>query len=374
MDILETPGVKEVVKHYGLDANPVYVGLARSLEKARDALRKSGNMTPVIFSCLDASLLPNPVTKKVERLHSKKGVDVFHQAIIMHSTVQAKMHREKRETLTQQDQDKILKEGEDAGLINPTALSAFSSIPATFNHPMAPLNHLLPVPLKSCEYYRLSQQAKEYVLSLGMPSREVLTDFYEYLSYKARVNGGFYEAILQLTVNNRPSYIYYCFTNGMFLALRYSSKLEDYEFCCDFDDRPQPMDKSLDDTLDTEEVLEVRGLLVNIWASEITKNFEHVSEPTEFRTAMNQVVPTKKANFNSYRYVKITPDGEEKLKESKAVAACARTEATYRKSVWFTRAYYARRGTDKTVTYCKASMHHRRCADVVDTPQVNVYI
>lgn len=374
MDILGAPGVKEVVKYYGLDANPVYVGLARSLEKVREDLRKSGNLTTAIFACLDASLLPNPVTHKVERLHSKNGVDVFHQSIIMYATVQAKMHREKREVLTPQEQDTIIKEGEDSGLLNPVALSAFSSIPATFNHQMAPLNHLLPIPLKCCEYYRLSQQAKEYVLSLGMPSREVLSDFYDHLSYKARVNGGFYEAILQLTVNKRPCYIYYCFTNNMFLALRYGSRLDDYEFCCDFVEHPQIMDKSLDDTLDTEEVLEVRGLLVNIWASEITKNFENVSEPTEFRTAMNQVVPAKKANFNSYRYVKITPDGEEKLKESRAVAACARTEATYRKSVWFTRAYYARRGADKTVTYCKASMHHRRCADVVDTPQVNVYI
>jgi hypothetical protein len=156
--------------------------------------------------------------------------------------------------------------------------------------------------------------------------------------------------------------------------LRFVSKQADFEFCCDYIDHPQPMDQSLDDSLESKEVLEVRGLLVNIWASEITKNFERTSEPAEFRTAMSQVVPRKKANFGSYRYIKITPDGEKKLKESRAVAACARTEATYHKSVWFTRAYYARRGNEKVITYCKASMHHRRCSDVVDTPKVNVYI
>jgi len=374
MNILDEPSIKEAIEKKGLDANPVYVGLARSLDKAREILKPEWQMVVPMFACLDAGFLPDPETNILKRLRSRKGIDVFHQMLIINSCIQDKLRREKRASLSSLEQQKLLEDGMKSGTLNPLAISAFTSIPLSFGHALAALNYMLPVPISKCEFYRLSPQAKDYVLSLGMPSQEVLLDFYEFLSFKASENGGIYEAVLQLTVNNRPSYVYYSFTNRQFLALRYGSKQEDFEFCCDYIDRPQPMDKSLDDCLESKDVLEVRGLLINIWASEITKNFEHVSEPDEFRTAMNQVVPAKKANFNSYRYVKITPDGEEKLKESKAVAACARTEATYRKSVWFTRAYYARRGSDKVVTYCKASMHYRRCGEVVNQPVVTVLV
>jgi hypothetical protein len=126
--------------------------------------------------------------------------------------------------------------------------------------------------------------------------------------------------------------------------------------------------------MDDEDILEVRGLLANIWASIVTNSFEPTSEPDDNRTYINRTVPVQKANYSSYRYIKITPECEEKYEESKKVLSAARSDATYRKTMWFTRAYYAHRGPTKQIVLCKASIHHRKCGEVLETPITTVLV
>lgn len=112
---------------------------------------------------------------------------------------------------------------------------------------------------------------------------------------------------------------------------------------------------------------------LSLWAARTTKAFADEYEPSENRPYVEKLCGPHKANFKSYRYVKITPEGENQYNESKRIISQIRADAEYRKSVWFTRAYYARRGADKVVTYCKASMHHRKCAPVTEGSTVTIY-
>lgn len=376
MDILKEPFLKDQIAKAGLLSNPVFMGIVNNVQKCRDDIIKHfGNtqsaMVLAPFIMLETGYAP--LDEKFVKMQSivKNGWSPYHQAIMLYRYMQQYMHDNNIKAVNPMDCLKMRPDLFDERVL--TAINNFANM-YDFKNPLQVCNMLVPIPRNGCDYMRLSTKARDYVMSLGIPSKEVLLDFYESLEKKAELNGGMYEAVVQLTINNRATFIYYSYCFDGFTAIRYGATEMDNEFCWDHKWNPQEMERTLDSDMGCDDILEVRGLLANIWASIVTKSFEVDSEPSENRKYIDKLVPVQKANYSSYRYVKITPDCEEKYNESQRVINMARSDATYRKSMWFTRAYYAHRGPDKVITFCKASIHHRKCGDVVDSTEVTVLV
>lgn len=376
MDILEEPNLKDLVMKAGLIGNPVYISLLRNIQKCRDQIlntvgKTRGAMMMMPFMLLETGL--TPVNEQFDELKSvvRNGWDPFHQIIMLMLMTQKHMHDNGIEAT---DPQTFVKKHPE--LFDENVMDAIGNIATMchFENPVQACNMLVPIPRPGCEYVRLSPKAQEYVMSLGIPSKDVLIDFYDELGKKAEMNGGMYESVVQLTINNKPTFIYYAYCFDGFVSVRYGTCDIENEFCWDYRCCPQDMKRTLDSEMDDEDILEVRGLLANIWASIVTKSFEPSSEPDENRTYINRTVPVQKANYSSYRYIKITPECEEKYEESKKVLSAARADATYRKTMWFTRAYYAHRGPTKQIVLCKASIHHRKCGEVQETPITTVLV
>lgn len=376
MDILEEPNLKDLVVKAGLIGNPVYISLLRNIQKCRDQIlntvgKTKGAMMMMPFMLLETGL--TPVNEQFDELRSvvRNGWTPFHQTIMLMLMMQKYMHDN---NIKATDPQTFIQKHPE--LFDMHALNAVNNIAMMCNleNPVQACNMLVPIPRAGCEYVRLSPKAQEYVMSLGIPSKDVLIDFYDELGKKAEMNGGMYESVVQLTINSKPTFIYYAYCFDGFVSIRYGTCDIENEFCWDYRCAPQDMKRTLDSEMDDEDILEVRGLLANIWASIVTKSFEPSSEPDENRTYINRTVPVQKANYSSYRYIKITPECEEKYEESKKVLSAARSDATYRKTMWFTRAYYAHRGPTKQIVLCKASIHHRKCGEVLETPITTVLV
>jgi hypothetical protein len=382
MNILDEPSLKGQIAGAGLLNNPVYMGLLSTVQTCRtkisENIKRSSDDVKIASSCmltavamLDTSMIP--VDKEFKKVESAKinGFNCLQQGLMYTaflSDIRKKYGDKAAEDMVNgKDHRGIIREDVVNILCNLAEQGGFMDI-----YPL--LNLIMPIPRPNCEYMRLSKKAQEYVLSLGVPSKDVLLGFYDELAQKAEANGGLYAAVIQLTINNKPTYIYYTYCFGCFAGFRYGQTDDDNEYCYDFRHSPKDMERVFDDTVEEEDVFEMRGFLANIWASIVTKSFEFSSEPTENRKYIDKLVPVPKANYSSYRYLKITPDCEEKYNESQRIINSVRSDATYRKSIWFSRAYYARRGSDKKIVLCKASIHHRKCGEVVNQPVVTVLV
>ena len=376
MDILEEPNLKDMVVKAGLIGNPVYISMLRNIQKCRDQILNTVGKTKGAVMMMPLMLLETgltPVNEQCDELRSviRNGWTPFHQTIMLMLMMQKYMHENNIKATN--PPTFISKHPE---LFDMHAINAVNNIAMMchLENPVQVCNMLVPIPRAGCEYVRLSPKAQEYVMSLGIPNKDVLIDFYDELGKKAEMNGGMYESVVQLTINNKPTFIYYAYCFDGFVSIRYGTCDIENEFCWDYRCFPQDMKRTLDSEMDDEDILEVRGLLANIWASIVTKSFEPTSEPDDNRTYINRTVPVQKANYSSYRYIKITPECEEKYEESKKVISAARADATYRKTMWFTRAYYAHRGPTKQIVLCKASIHHRKCGEVLETPITTVLV
>lgn len=382
MNILDEPSLKGQIASAGLLNNPVYMGLLSTMQTCRtrywehsrrsdDSVKMTGSLLLTALTLLDTSTLPGD--KDFKKVESAKlnGFTCLHQGLMYTAFVSDVKKKDGVEAA------KELVLGSDYhGLIREEVVNVLCNLTEQFGfHDIYPLlNFILPIPRPNCDYMRLSKKAQDYVLSLGVPSMDVLLGFYDELEQKAKANGGLYEAVIQLTINNKPTYIYYTYCLDCFAGFRYGQTEDDNEFCYDFRHSAKNMEQIFDDRVEGDDVFEMRGLLANIWASIVTKSFELDSEPSENRKYMDKMVPVPKANYSSYRYLKITPDCEEKFNESQRIISSVRSDATYRKSIWFSRAYYARRGADKKIVLCKASIHHRKCGEVVNQPAVTVLV
>lgn len=382
MNILDEPSLKGQIASAGLLNNPVYMGLLSTMQTCRtkywehsrragDDVKMTGSLLLTALTLLDTSTLPSD--KDFKKVESAKlnGFTCLHQGLMYTAFVS---DVKKKDGI---DAAKELVLGSNYhGLIREEVVNVLCNLTEQFGfHDIYPLlNFILPIPRPNCDYMRLSKKAQDYVLSLGVPSMDVLLGFYDELDQKAKANGGFYEAVIQLTINNKPTYIYYTYCLDCFAGFRYGQTEDDNEYCYDFRYKAKSMEQIFDDRVEGDDLFEMRGLLANIWASIVTKSFELDREPSENRKYMDKMVPVPKANYSSYRYLKITPDCEEKYNESQRIISSVRSDATYRKSIWFSRAYYARRGTDKRIVLCKASIHHRKCGEVVNQPVVTVLV
>ena len=380
ISLLQNPFVAKQVAEKGLLTNPIYVGLANVLEKQRRNVYKSSSMMDTLpLMMLESSRIVDDPDKMTFTDVRKNGKTLMQQTIEFVQETQSKFHETASDgEAVPFDTMKFIEEHADKydkiGMTAILNLSCYGSQAITSDKIMSCLSMLLPIPTETCEYYKLSPKAQEYVLSLDLPSRDVLKAYYEELNKKAECNGGFYDAIIQLVLNGRPTYVYYGFTKSVFFAFRYGSNESDSEFCWDYTYVMRPFEVEFADKFREDEIFEIRALLANIWASEITHSTVRTSEPSENRRYIDMTMNGKKTDYKSYSYIKITPEGESSYEESKRVIASARGDAEYRKAVWFTRAYYAKRGQDKHIVLCKASIHHRRCAEISDKPVVQVYV
>lgn len=382
MNILNEPSLKGQIASAGLLNNPVYMGLLSTMQTCRtkysertknssEEVKMTGSFLLTSLALLDTSTLP--ADEEFKKMESAKmnGFTCLQQGLMYTAFVNDIQKKDGLEAakklVTGKDHRGIIRDDVVTVLCNLAEQLGFGSV-----YPL--LNFILPIPRPNCEYMRLSKKAQEYVLSLGVPSKDVLLGFYDELAQKAEANGGLYEAVIQLTINNKPTYVYYTYCIDSFAGFRYGQTEDDNEYCYDFRYNAKDMERVFDDTVEGDDVFEMRGFLANIWASIVTKSFEVSSEPTENRKYIDKLVPVSKANYSSYRYLKITPDCEEKYNESQRIINSVRSDATYRKSIWFSRAYYARRGSDKKIVLCKASIHHRKCGDVVNEPAVTVLV
>lgn len=375
MNILDEPSLKGQIASAGLLGNPVYMGLVSAIQDSRSHFsrvhKRAGAMLQTAVALLDTSTMPSDKDWKKMESVTLNGLPCLQQTLMYTAYISGIGQSEGAEVAR-----KMLLKFDSKGLINEKTANYVCNLTEQLGYPdVYPLlNLIVPITRPNCDYMRLSKKAQDYVLSLGVPSMDVLLDFYDELEQKANANGGLYEAVIQLTINNKPTYIYYTYCFGCFAGFRYGHTDDDNEFCYDFKITAKAMERVFDDKVDSDDVFEMRGLLANIWASIVTKSFEFDREPSENRKYMDKMVPVPKANYSSYRYLKITPDCEEKYNESQRIISSVRSDATYRKSIWFSRAYYARRGTDKRIVLCKASIHHRKCGEVVNQPGVTVLV
>lgn len=303
-----------------------------------------------------------------------KGKDVMHQALEYISKFRSGLWSSD-EALKQCDVNPVA-----IRIINNLATKCFSKdVPViSAAHFMQVISSLtVPIPYDTCSYSRLTPKATEYLLSLGAPSKDTVEAFLEDCRSRSNLcRNGAFEEVVTLVLNGKTTAIYYMYQNDLFYSVRFikDSASEEISWCFTSDFVPDANtyynDNGVEDDVHS---FDIRALVVNLWAARTTKAFSDEYEPSENRPYVEKTCGPHKANFKSYRYVKITPEGESQYNESKRIISQVRADAEYRKSVWFTRAYYARRGADKVVTYCKASMHHRKCAPVTEGSTVTIY-
>ncbi len=247
---------------------------------------------------------------------------------------------------------------------------------------MATAAALVPEPYKTCSFSRLTPKATEYLLSLGRPDPSVVDMFFDHLMELARhsVNQTA-EEVIQFRMNDSNTVIYYgCFKDMYFVCL-YSDHDASANFFkiiqkgkrnyCDKDDQ----DGSYYDDFDKSQPFDDLSFVANLWAARETRSFESATEPLPCRKYIAEAVRPRcsKPNFSLYQYVNITSQCERDFNEAKRMVASVHRDVEYRKSIWLTRAYYARRGKNKSIVLNKASVHHRKCAEVSGAPAITVY-
>lgn len=360
-------------------ANPVYCTMLGIKHRFFDDIvqyeKSIGNPVPVQASTimmLSNSMGPSNTYGKFEsyRKGSKYNDDVLHQCLDFTFTNKYKG------VIDFNDQSVV--SGYNINAIKMVFKLSTENALVTVNNMMSYLGVLVPIPYDTCEYSRISPKAMDYLLSLGQPSPSAVKAFLEYCEERCKVcQCENFEEMISFTLNGKANVIYYGYRSGGMYGFRYANGETENDMVWMVSSDYKPDDDTYYEDIGVEDVnrkFDIRALVVNLWAARTTKAFYSESEPANTRSYMAAMCSTAKPKFNTYRYVHITPEGERMYDESQKVISSVKNDAEYRKSIWFSRAYYARRGTDKVITFCKASIHHRKCAPVVEeAPTVTVY-
>lgn len=324
--------------------------------------------------------------KRGEAAYSPSGADVPHQLI---ESLQYLLDKDKAELngMTIGDMAKHINLNTVSGVLAfNLAGTVWNDRPEANNLTirakiMATVAALVPEPYKTCAFSRLTPKATEYLLSLGRPDPAVIDMFFDHLMELAQhsVNQTA-EEIVQFKLNDSNTVIYYgCFKDMYFVCL-YSDHDASANFFkiiqkgkrnyCKKDD----LDGYYDD-FDKSKTFDDLSFVANLWAARETRSFESTTEPIPCQKYIADAVKPlcSKPNFSLYQYINITSQCERDFNEAKRLVASVRRDVEYRKSIWLTRAYYAKRGKNKTIVLNKASVHHRKCAEVSSKPAITVY-
>ena len=239
------------------------------------------------------------------------------------------------------------------------------------------------IPYRDCLYSRLSNDAVDYLESLGNPSPDLRNAFHDYLKLMASesCNENF-EEVVTFHINGQPNAIYYGYRKNF--AYRFHYTIENVEMSLLPDDLfdkmntfGDPICQYADDGSTEPEELEIDSwsFLINLWAAKQHNDFvvgqEHQDNQSTVTEQINSIC--KKPNWSKYSYVHISDSGREAFNEARQIIAQYHGNAEYKKTMWYTRAYYARRGKNGLIVLNKASIHHRKCATPTDGNNITVY-
>lgn len=239
------------------------------------------------------------------------------------------------------------------------------------------------IPYPTCNYSRISDDAVNYLVSLGQPSHDLRESFLDYLELMAsESHNDNYEEVITFDINDQPNAIYFGFRRNFVYRFHYT--VEDVEMSVlpkdqflngkftqqatchyDTDGSTAPEELDIDDW----------SFLINLWAAKQHNDFvvgnEHQSNQSTVAEQINSIC--KKPNWSKYSYVHISDAGREAFNEARQIITQYRGNAEYKKTMWFTRAYYARRGKNGIIVLNKASIHHRKCATPSEGTNITVY-
>ncbi len=240
-----------------------------------------------------------------------------------------------------------------------------------------------PIPYPTCHYSRVSDHAVDYLVSLGQPSHDLRESFLEYLELMAHESHhDNYEEVITFNINGQPNAIYFGFRRNFVYRFHYT--VEDVEMSvltkgqfvnCKF--AQQSTYNYADDGSTAPEELDIDdwSFLINLWAAKQHNDFvvghEHQANQSTVAEQINAIC--KKPNWSKYSYVHISDAGREAFNEARQIIAQYRGNAEYKKTMWYTRAYYARRGKNGVIVLNKASIHHRKCATPSEGTKITVY-
>lgn len=355
-------------------ANPVHMSMLNVVDSTRNGIP---GYVKVILAISDMCQFPDPETGKVIGLRTANGDSVFEQCLGMVAYLQEKSRQTGKLLYSAESMEK---EGFNRYAVA-NIMNMCDKIPGN-EHPAARwlqvASALVPEPYEHCHYSRLTNKAVEYLMSLGRPKMCLVHSYLEELDMLAKESTrGVYEEILVFNLNGKMTAVYFTVRRGYFMALRYIQNNQEGDFAYEYTDSPKDQsvreDTGFSEGFSEELPFDIRSFLVNLWAAKSANTFETAREPSENRTSMRALTGQAKTDFSSYNYVRITPEGEKAYDESREIISRAKGDVEYRKSVWFSRAYYAQRGNEKKVVLCKASIHHRKCADVTGDEKPTMY-
>lgn len=182
MNILDEPSLKGQIASAGLLNNPVYMGLLSTIQTCRtkywensrragDDVKMTASLLLTAMALLDTSTLPTDTDFKKVESAKLNGFTCLHQGLMYTAFVS---DVKKKDGI---DAAKELVLGSNYhGLIREEVVNVLCNLTEQFGfHDIYPLlNFILPIPRPNCDYMRLSKKAQDYVLSLGVPSMDVL--------------------------------------------------------------------------------------------------------------------------------------------------------------------------------------------------------
>lgn len=356
-------------------SNPVHMSMLNVVDSTRG---KIADFAKVGFYIADTNQVPDPSTGKMVDLHSAHGDSVFEQCFGIPAYLQEMARKSGKFMYTPESLGKACFNTSAAAHI----VGLGDMFPEHEHHPvsryMQVATSLVPIPYAHCRYSRLTNKAVSYLMSLDRPKMCLVYQYLAELDMLAKESPrGTYEEILVFNLNGKPTAVYFTVRRGFFMAIRYIQNSPSGDFSWDSVDSPVDQSRRADtgfsEGFSEELPFDIRSFLVNLWAAKAANTFETAREPSENRQSMQALTGQVKTDFSTYNYVRITPEGEKAYDESREVISQARGDCEYRKSVWFSRAYYAARGPEKKITLCKASIHHRKCAEVTGDERPTMY-
>jgi hypothetical protein len=240
------------------------------------------------------------------------------------------------------------------------------------------------IPYNTCMYSRISEEAVDYLVSLGNPSKDLWESFIDYLQLmSSESHNGNYEEVITFDINGQPNAIYYGFRHNFVYRFHYTVKHVEMNilqksgydkiFSMNAVDHRQSFDVEPGDVAELD--INDWSFIVNLWAAKQHNDFvvghELQSNQSTVAEQINSIC--KKPNWSKYSYVHISDSGREAFNEAKQIIATYRGNAEYKKTMWYTRAYYARRGKNGLIVLNKASIHHRKCATPSEGTNITVY-
>ena len=331
------------------------------------------------------------LNEEAQKWKAKNGDDMLHQLLELESVILS------GEVNTQEEMLDVIN---FSGKCNPNAIRLASTLlsgemesnsyfqkDVEFGHLgeayLGIASRFFVIPYDTCRYSRVSDEAVEYLVSLGQPSDEVWVSFFEYMELMAsESHNGNYEEVLSFNIDGQSNSIYYGFRNNFVYCYHYSiedvtqSVLKKNDFNR-YVANGNPILRYRDDGSTRPNVLDIDdwSFLINLWAAKQHNDFVVGDELRENMATVAESVNAicKKPNMSKYTYVHISETGRKVFAEAKRLIAEFNGNVEYRKTMWYTKAYYARRGKNGVIVYNRASIHHRKCAKPTEEPSITVY-